>query len=109
MKRGEIWTAATGAGLGSKPRPVVILQSSHYLHFSTVIVALLTSKLEERLHLRPVVAPDDVNGLDKISAVMVDVLVTAESADFGKRVGRLSAADMVQVESALLIVLGFAA
>lgn len=108
MKRGEIWSAATGNGYGSKPRPVIIVQGDTFGDTPHRIVALCLTAVGEAKDIRPRIIPDAVNALEAVSDVATDLLVTVDHHKFGKPIGRLSDADMARVEFALLIVLGFA-
>lgn len=108
MKRGEIWSAATGGGFGGKPRPVVIVQGAVFGETPNLIVALCTTAIGEPDEIRPRVEPDAENGLENVSDVSVDTLVTVPRRKFGQRFGQLSAADQSRVFSALFLMLGFA-
>lgn len=108
MKRGEVYTAATGSGFGSKPRPVVIVQADIFGDAPTVLVALLTDEEHGRGPIRPIITPDAQNGLQKTSAVTLDVLVAVRQREFGRRIGILSPVDIARVDAALMLVLGLA-
>ncbi|HWK34922.1 type II toxin-antitoxin system PemK/MazF family toxin [Sphingomonas sp.] len=108
MKRGDIFTAATGSGFGNKPRPVVVVQADIYSDGPTVLVALITDAEHGREPIRPLVAPDAGNGLRKESAVSTDVLVAVRRRAFGERIGALSESDRARVDLALMLILGFA-
>ncbi len=108
MKRGEIWSAATGSGFGSKPRPVVIVQSDVFGRTPNTIVALFETAHGEPDDVRPRISPDEDNRLEHVSDVAVDLLVTVPERKFGRPIGRLSPDDMQRVEIALGVILGFA-
>jgi mRNA interferase MazF len=108
VKRGEVWSAATGSGFGSKPRPVVIVQGEVFGETPNVIVALCNSAIGEPDDVRPRIQPDPENGLENVSDVSVDILVTVPRRKFGQRFGQLSAADQSRVFSTLFLMLGFA-
>ncbi len=108
MKRGDVWSAATGSGFGSKPRPVVVVQADAYGNAPSIIVALLTSTGENVRNVRPRIEPDGVNNLHEPSLVMVDILVTVPRLKFGQQIGRLTGPDQDRVDQALLTYLGFA-
>lgn len=107
MKRGDVYSAATGSGFGSKPRPVIVMQSPHFDVLDTRLVVPLTSEVEELIPFRPMILPDRLNGLRRPSQAMVDVILTVRETKFGQRFGELSPVDLQRVESMLLIVLGF--
>ena len=108
MKRGDVWSAATGSGFGSKPRPVIIVQSDVFGETPNVIVALCNTAIGDADDIRPRIQPDAENLLENVSDVTVDILVTVPRPKFGKRIGQLSDADQARVYSALLVMLGFA-
>ena len=108
MKRGEIWSAATGSGFGGKPRPVVVVQGDTFGDTPHRIVALCTTATGEPRNIRPRIIPDSVNALEAVSDVAVDILVTVEHDKFGTAIGRLSDGDLARVDQALLLILGFA-
>lgn len=103
-----MFSAATGSGFGSKPRPVVVVQADAFLEAPTVLVALLTDERHGYEPIRPIISPDADNGLRKPSAVSADVLVAVRRGDFGKRIGTLARSDMARIELALILLLGFA-
>ncbi len=107
MRRGELRTAATGHGFGSKPRPVLILQAEEYRDSGLILTAGITGQLALGSRLRPRLLPTPGNGLRKESDVMVDLILPVPHDKFDKLIGMLDAADMIRVENALLIILGF--
>lgn len=108
MRRGDIYSAATGHGFGSKPRPVLIVQADSYVQAPLVLVALIGSSFDEGPAIRPRISPDAENNLRKDSTVMIDVIAPVRHEKFGRHIGRLAQADMRRVESAMLTYLGFA-
>ena len=106
MKRGDIVIAATGSGFGSKPRPYVVMQADDLSTATVILLGCTTSR--SGAPLRPVLTPNATNGLLEPSEVMVDVPVTAYREKVSDVVGRLSAVEMVAIESAILIVFGLA-
>jgi mRNA interferase MazF len=108
LKRGDIYTAATGQGFGGKPRPVLIIQDDAFCAMSKVLVAPFGTPVDEAEAIRVIVAPDGANGLRMPSEVMIDTIYPVRSRDFGRQIGRLADADMRRVDTALLVFLGFA-
>jgi len=106
LRRGDIYTAATGHGYGSKPRPVLIIQSDDYGTVEKKLVALIGSPDEGTADIRVPVEPDDVNNLVGPSEIMVDAILPVRPEKFGRPVGRLARTDMQRVEQALLAFLG---
>jgi mRNA interferase MazF len=105
LRRGDIYTAATGSGYGSKPRPVLVIQSDAY-PTGKRLVALIGSPFENAFPVRVSIEPDATNNLRWTSTVMIDVLQAVRAHQFGSLVGRLRDEDMRRVDEALLQVLG---
>ncbi len=108
MSRGELWTAAGGGDYAGKPRPVVIVSDDVFRQLNSVTVCALTTSATESRLLRVVLAPSSENGLREVSRVMVDKITTVRLDRLGRRIGVLSAADMRQVDRAMLVYLGIA-
>ena len=108
MTRGEIWTAAGGRDYAGKPRPVVIVQDDRFDATTSITICAFTSDPTDAPLFRLVVEPSAANGLDEASRLMVDKVTTVPKKKLGKRIGRLSATDMVRVNRALLVFLGLA-
>lgn len=108
MRRGEVWTAATGSGYGGKPRPVVILQDDRFDTTESITVCPLTSDPTEAAYVRPVVAPDSHNGLRELSRLMADKIMTVPRAKMGYQVGELRATDVAALNRAVMLFLGLA-
>jgi mRNA interferase MazF len=108
VKRGDV-VIATGPGFGTKPRPFVVMQADDYALLPTLILLPITTELADPpSELRVALEPDSANGLLKSSEVTVDIPVTTRIDKVHQHIGRLTRADMLRVERALLIVLGFA-
>jgi mRNA interferase MazF len=107
VSRGDVVLVAAGSGFGGKPRPALVIQADTYSGLSTIVLALFTTTLTGAT-LRPHLRPTTSNGLMQPSDLMVDILVTVRRDRIGDVLGRLSPADMTQVERALLVFLGFA-
>lgn len=108
MRRGEIWTAAGGGDYTGKPRPVLILQDDRFDSTDSVTVCGFTTDPTEAPLFRVEIHPNEVNGLDTLSRVMVDKITTVRRSRLGEHVGRLEDEDMVRVARAVLVFLGFA-
>ncbi|MEY4271067.1 MAG: hypothetical protein RLZZ58_2283 [Pseudomonadota bacterium] len=108
MRRGDVVTIAAGSGIGSKPRPAVIIQADAYSDLPYVIVIMLTSDCANLPRTRPHVAPDEQNGLRQPSDLMADIPVAVRRDKIGAVIGTLASDDLARCEAALLVVLGFA-
>jgi mRNA interferase MazF len=105
MKRGEIWTLQD-KHYASKARPVVVIQSDKHDSFDSVILCLFTSYESGDISTRVCIEPSAENGLQKVSYVMTDKIVTVDKSMLGKRVGVLSDDDMLAVSEQLRAILG---
>ncbi len=108
MQRGEIWTVAGGGDYAGKPRPAVILQDDRFDATDSVTICLFTTDPTEAPLLRVEIDASDLNGLDASSRLMADKLVTVRRSRLGEQLGRLDNADMIRLEQAVLVFLGFA-
>jgi mRNA interferase MazF len=108
MRRGEVWTVAGGGGpYSGKPRPCVIIQDDRYDATVSITVCLLTSDPTDVPLVRPLVEPSPSNGLIRQSRVEVDKITTTRRSYLGKRLGQLSDEDMIRLNRAVLVFLGF--
>lgn len=108
MRRGEVWTAAGGKHYAGKPRPVAIIQDDRFDATDSITVCPLTSDLTEIPLLRIPVAPDQDNGLDRASSIMVDKVTTMSRSKLDRHLGEISDTDMLALSRALVVFLGIA-
>jgi mRNA interferase MazF len=108
MKRGEIWTAAGGPDYAGKPRPVVIVQDDRFDATASITVCGLTTDLTEAPLFRLPIEPNDRNGLQAPSRLMVDKIISVPRMKIGRRIGNLDAADMLRLNQAMMVFLGLA-
>jgi mRNA interferase MazF len=108
MKRGEIWTVSAGRGYAGKPRPAVIVQDDRFDATASITICVFTSDETDAPLFRLPVEPDEHNGLEKLSRLMVDKITTVPRVKLGKRIGRLASRDMTRLERAMLVFLGIA-
>nr|NLI50976.1 type II toxin-antitoxin system PemK/MazF family toxin [Propionibacterium sp.] len=107
MKRGEVWTVAGGV-YASKPRPAVIIQDDLFDQTDSVTVVPLTTTFTDAPLMRIRIPSSDLSGLERDSDLMVDKLTTVRRTNVQTRVGRLSTAQLAEVERALMTFLGLA-
>lgn len=108
MKRGEIWTVSAGRGYAGKPRPAVIVQDDRFDATASITICVFTSDETDAPLFRLPVEPDEHNGLEKLSRLMMDKITTVPRDKLGKRIGRLASRDMTRLERAMLVFLGIA-
>jgi mRNA interferase MazF len=107
MKRGELWTVAGGV-YATKPRPALIIQDDRYDSTASITVLPLTTTPVDAPLLRLLVQPSATTGVRETSYVMIDKLTTVRRSNIHGRIGRLPAAQLLEVERALLAFLGLA-
>lgn len=106
LSRGDMVTASLPGDL-AKPRPAVVIQADEFIDgHRTVLVCPLSTYPANAPLFRPAVEPDEHNGLEFPSEVMVDKITPAKKTEFGNVIGRLSEADMGRVEAALVTITG---
>ena len=108
MKRGEIWTVAGGKDYAGKPRPVIVLQDDRFDATESITVCAVTTDPAEAPLFRIPIAPNERNGLNVLSRLMVDKITTVPKNKLGQQIGHLDAKDMESVNQAILIFLGLA-
>lgn len=108
MKRGEVWTAAGSRPYAGKPRPVVIVQDDHFDATASITICPLTTDPTEAPLFRLPVEPDERNGLNGTSRLMVDKITTVPKNRVEARVGRLGDEDIVRLNRAMIVFLGLA-
>lgn len=91
---------------GGTPRPAAVVRSDDFVDLRSLTVCPLTSVEEDAALLRLRVEPTDTLPLDRISWIMVDKITKIGTSRIGRSVGRLSAADMVRLDRALVVYLG---
>jgi mRNA interferase MazF len=107
MNRGEFVTIAMQGDFG-KPRPALVVQSDQFNEHSTVTVLLVSSALVDAPLLRVTLQPDEANGLQKPSQVMIDKAMTVRRDKLGETFGVASDSAMVEIGRCLAVFLGIA-
>ena len=102
MKRGDIVTIAAPGDYG-RPRPALIIQADV---FNDITVVPLTSTIIDAPLFRITLDPSRQNGLNRVSQIMVDKVLTLPREKIGKRVGHLGNTLMIRVGRALSVWLG---
>ncbi|MDO9068274.1 MAG: type II toxin-antitoxin system PemK/MazF family toxin [Deltaproteobacteria bacterium] len=107
MKRGDFVTVAMQGNLG-KPRPALILQSDRFDEHATITILPVTSTIVDAPLFRITIEPNETNGLNKPSQVMVDKTMTVVKEKVGKPFGKIEKNTMLEIERCLAVFLGFA-
>lgn len=87
---------------------MVIVQDDNFDQTASVTICPLTTHGIDAGLVRPDIEPSPENGLRERSWAMADKVTTVARTRLGKRVGALSAAEMVPVSRALMLFLGLA-
>lgn len=107
MRRGDLVTVAAPGDYG-KPRPALIIQSDLFDELPSVTLCLVTSALRETPLFRITVDPSPENGLQRISQIQVDKVMTVARERIGGVIGRLDDATMLKVSRSLAVFVGIA-
>jgi mRNA interferase MazF len=101
MQRFDIVTCVISGDYG-KPRPALIVQNNAFnkLHGS-IVVCPLTSHIEKEIVFRPTLLPDEQNGLQQISQIMVDKIVAIKRDKLDRTLGSISLHKQEEVIQAL--------
>ena len=91
-----------------KPRPAVIVQSNHLLPYPMVIVVPFTSEIDARPppFTRLTIDPSPVNGLRRVSQLMIDRIIGLPSATLRPTAGKLDDQQMTEITRLLALWLG---
>jgi mRNA interferase MazF len=106
LKRGELWTVAGAKDYAGKPRPAVILQDDRFDATESITICVVTTDPAAAPLFRVPIAPNERNGLNVLSRLMVDKITTVPKNKLGRRIGHLDAKDIERVNQAILIFLG---
>jgi mRNA interferase MazF len=103
VKRGDIVAVAAG-----KPRPAVVVQSDYLLPYPMVIVVPFTSEIYARPppFSRLTIDPSPVNGLRRVSQLMIDRIIGLPAATLRATEGRLEDGQMTEITRLLALWLG---
>lgn len=107
MRRGDIVTVAASGDYG-KPRPALVVQSDLFDTLSSVTLCLVTSTLLDAPVFRITIDPAPENGLQRISQIEVDKIMTVKRERVGRVIGRLDDATMLKVNRSLAAFIGIA-
>ena len=106
MKRGAVWTVSGGADYAGKPRPAVIVQDDRFPTSKSITICAFTTDITEASIFRVYVKPTPINGLERPSRLMADKVSTVPRTKLGKRIGRLTEADLKRLNRAIVLFLG---
>lgn len=107
MRRGDLVTVAAPGDYG-KPRPALVIQSDLFDELPSVALCLVTSTLRDTPIFRITVDPSPSNGLQRVSQIQVDKVMTVARERIGSTIGHLDDATLLKVSRSLAVFLGIA-
>jgi len=102
MRRGDLVTVAAPGDYG-KPRPALVIQSDLFDELPSVTLCLVTSTLRNAPIFRITVDPSPANGLQHVSQIQIDKILTVARERIGGVVGRLDDATLLKVSRSLAV------
>ena len=110
-RRGDIFTADLGIGVGSEQqgvRPVIVVQNDiGNNHSPTVIVAPMTTQGPNKRSIPTHYSFETVEGFNEPSTVLLEQIRTIDKQRLFEKIGQLTDTQMREIEQRLLISLGF--
>jgi mRNA interferase MazF len=108
VKRGDVVLAVVPSELG-RPRPGVIVQADVLsAELSTIFICPISSDVQDKLSLRPIIQAEPSTGLRLRSQIMTDKMVALRHDRIRRVIGRISSETSEHLDRALLVVLGLA-
>jgi mRNA interferase MazF len=108
MKRGDVVLVVVPSELGRR-RPGVIVQADEFNKgLSTIFVCPVSSDVQEKLPLRPIIEAKPSNGLRLRSQIMTDKMISLRHDRIRSVIGHIDAKTSEELDRALLVVLGLA-
>jgi mRNA interferase MazF len=105
VRRGDLVTIALQGDYG-KPRSALIVQSDLFNEHPSVTILPVTSDLRGAPLFRVRIEPNQANGLQKPSEVMVDKAQSVSRDRVGSVFGHVSEEDMLAISRSLAVFLG---
>lgn len=109
IKRGEIYIADLGMGIGSEQRgirPVLIIQNDIGNHFGNTVLVVPISSSNKREMTTHLSLSKGTGGLAKDSTLIVEQMRTVDKGRLRNRIGLLSADIMSKVNAKIMIQTG---
>lgn len=104
MKRGSIVVVGARGAYTSKPRPALIVQSDLFTPtHASVTLCPITSDCVDAPMFRITVPPGDRTGLEVVSQVMTDKVVSVPRSTIVREIGECSADEILAVDDALRV------
>jgi mRNA interferase MazF len=101
LNRGSVVVAAEKGAFSGKPRPWLVIQNRHYLEpGSSLTVCMISSEVAPAFN-RIAVSPTMQNGLEELSMVLVDKILTLRGQSVSRVIGQMDDSTMWRVDQAL--------
>jgi mRNA interferase MazF len=108
VKRGDVVLVVVPSELG-RPRPGVIVQADEFSKdLTTVFLCPVSSDVQEKLPLRPIIEAKPSNGLRLRSQIMTDKMIALRQDRVRQTIGHIDSETSEQLDRALLVLLGLA-
>jgi len=108
VKLGDVVLVVVPSELG-RPRPGVIVQADEFSKdLSTVFICPVSSDVQEKLPLRPIIEAETSNGLRLRSQIITDKMIALRQDRVRQIIGHIDSETSEQLDRALLVVLGLA-
>jgi mRNA interferase MazF len=86
----------------------VVVQADEFNALSTIFICPISSDLQERLPLRPIIEANPSNGLRLRSQIMTDKMIALRRDRIRRVIGHIDRKTSEHLDRALLVVLGLA-
>jgi len=86
----------------------VVVQADEFEELSTIFICPISSDLQERLTLRPIIEAQAANGLRLRAQIMTDKMIALRRNRVRRVIGHIDRETSEHLDRALLVVLGLA-
>jgi mRNA interferase MazF len=106
VKRGDVVLVVVPSELG-RPRPGVIVRADEFSEgLSTIFICPVSSDLQDKLPLRPIIEAKPSNGLRLRSQIMTDKMIALHHDRIRRVIGHIDRETAEHLDRALLVLLG---
>ncbi len=108
VKRGDLVLVVVPSELG-RPRPGVVVQADEFdQELSTIFVCPISSDVQDKLRLRPIIEAEPSTGLRIRSQIMTDKMIALRRDRVRRVIGHIDTQTSEDLDRSLLVVLGLA-
>lgn len=102
MKRGAIVVVAASGAYTNKPRPAMVVQSDTFVStHASITICPITSDCVDAPLFRVTLPPGERTGLEVISQVMADKIVSVPKGAIVRSIGACDSDELVAIDNAL--------